>query len=63
MVEHFSASQFWNEVRRRRATHIHYLGGVLPMLLKQPARADHSEDFNEAARAFAGKRKPRFRGR
>ncbi|MCE9640860.1 MAG: enoyl-CoA hydratase/isomerase family protein [Betaproteobacteria bacterium] len=26
-------------------------------------RADHSEDFDEAARAFAGKRKPRFRGR
>jgi len=43
MVEHFSASQFWNEVRRRRATHIHYLGGVLPMLLKQPARADDRE--------------------
>ncbi len=43
MVEHFSASQFWNEVRRRRATHIHYLGGVLPILLKQPARADDRE--------------------
>ena len=40
MVEHFSASQFWHEARRYRATHIHYLGGVLPMLLKQPATAD-----------------------
>jgi crotonobetaine/carnitine-CoA ligase len=37
MVERFSASQFWAEVRRHQATHIHYLGGVLPMLLKQPA--------------------------
>jgi len=40
MVEHFSASQFWIFVRRYRATHIHYLGGVLPMLLKQPPRTD-----------------------
>ena len=40
MVEHFSASQFWIFVRRYRATHVHYLGGVLPMLLKQPPRAD-----------------------
>ena len=43
MVEHFRASQFWNSVRHYRATHIHYLGGVLPMLLKQPARADDRE--------------------
>jgi enoyl-CoA hydratase/carnithine racemase len=26
-------------------------------------RADNSEDFDEAARAFAEKRKPHFRGR
>jgi enoyl-CoA hydratase/carnithine racemase len=26
-------------------------------------RADNSEDFEEAARAFAEKRKPHFRGR
>jgi carnitine-CoA ligase len=40
MVEKFSASQFWDQCRRHGVTHIHYLGGVLPMLLKQPARAD-----------------------
>ena len=40
MVEKFSASQFWDQCRRYDVTHIHYLGGVLPMLLKQPARAD-----------------------
>ncbi len=43
MVERFSASGFWDAVRRYRATHIHYLGGVLPMLLKQPARANDRE--------------------
>lgn len=36
MVEKFSASKFWEEVRRYDVTHIHYLGGVLPLLLKQP---------------------------
>ena len=36
MVEKFSASQFWDQCRRHGVTHIHYLGGVLPMLLKQP---------------------------
>lgn len=43
MVERFSASRFWNQARRYRATHIHYLGGVLPMLLKQPLRADDKD--------------------
>ncbi len=37
MVERFSASQFWEQVRHYDVTHIHYLGGVLPLLLKQPA--------------------------
>ncbi|MBN9444662.1 AMP-binding protein [Bosea sp. (in: a-proteobacteria)] len=36
MVEKFSASRFWDQVRRYDVTHIHYLGGVLPLLLKQP---------------------------
>ncbi|SMO86545.1 AMP-binding protein [Paracoccus laeviglucosivorans] len=36
MVERFSVSNFWNDVRRYGVTHIHYLGGVLPLLLKQP---------------------------
>ncbi|MFZ4288068.1 AMP-binding protein [Variovorax sp. HJSM1_2] len=40
MVEKFSASQFWDQCRRYGVTHIHYLGGVLPMLLKQPPRSD-----------------------
>ncbi len=36
MVPRFSASRFWAEVAQTRATHIHYLGGILQMLLKQP---------------------------
>jgi carnitine-CoA ligase len=40
MVEKFSASQFWDQCRQFGVTHIHYLGGVLAMLLKQPPRPD-----------------------
>ncbi|GAB2899097.1 ATP-dependent acyl-CoA ligase [Paralcaligenes ginsengisoli] len=36
MVECFSASQFWQWARASNATHIHYVGGVLQLLLKQP---------------------------
>jgi crotonobetaine/carnitine-CoA ligase len=43
MLERFSASGFWDDVRRHRATHIHYLGSVLPMLLKQPERPNDRE--------------------
>jgi crotonobetaine/carnitine-CoA ligase len=37
MVDRFSASRFWQQVNDYRATHIHYLGGILQILLKQPA--------------------------
>ena len=40
MVARFSASRFWDDARRYNVTHIHYLGGVLPMLLAQPPRPD-----------------------
>ena len=36
MVPRFSASRFWDEVRENEATHIHFLGGILQILLKQP---------------------------
>ena len=39
MVERFSASRFWGQVRTYGATHIHYLGGILQILLKQPETA------------------------
>ncbi|MBP2301785.1 AMP-binding protein [Azospirillum picis] len=42
MVDRFSASRFWDQVREYGATHIHYLGGILQILLKQPPSAhDH----------------------
>jgi crotonobetaine/carnitine-CoA ligase len=43
MVQRFSASQFWDQVRAVAATQIHYLGGVLQILLKQPA-SDRDRD-------------------
>nr|WP_300309197.1 AMP-binding protein [Halomonas sp.] len=36
LTERFSASRFWEQVNTSGATHIHYLGGVLQILLKQP---------------------------
>lgn len=39
MVEHFSASQFWKQVKASGVSHIHFLGGILQILLKQPPSA------------------------
>jgi crotonobetaine/carnitine-CoA ligase len=39
LVERFSVSKFWDEVREHGATHIHFFGGVLPLLLKEPPSA------------------------
>lgn len=39
LVEHFSASRFWSQVRTYGASHIHFLGGILQILLKQPPSA------------------------
>lgn len=36
MVERFSASRFWGQATALGATHIHHLGGILPMLLSGP---------------------------
>jgi crotonobetaine/carnitine-CoA ligase len=44
LVDRFSASTFWDQVRRYGATQIHYLGGVLGLLMKQPARPDDAEN-------------------
>jgi carnitine-CoA ligase len=40
MVERFSVSRFWPEVRRHGVTHLHFLGGVLALLLKAEPRPD-----------------------
>ena len=36
MTPRFSATRFWDEVRACGATRIHFLGGILQMLLRQP---------------------------
>ncbi|MCC7283577.1 MAG: AMP-binding protein [Acetobacteraceae bacterium] len=40
MVGRFSASRFWSQARELGATRVHYLGSVLPMLLKQPEQPE-----------------------
>lgn len=40
LVPRFSASAFWAETRRYRATQIHHLGGIIGLLMKQPPRDD-----------------------
>lgn len=35
-TERFQVSRWWEEVRESRATVIHYLGVIIPLLLKQP---------------------------
>lgn len=49
MVDRFSASAFWDQVRAGGVTHIHYLGGVLPILLKQPESPRDREHAVKAA--------------
>lgn len=36
VVRRFSASQFWSQWRAAEATHLHYLGGVLDVLMQLP---------------------------
>ena len=36
VVKRFSASQFWTQWRAAKATHLHYLGGVLDVLMQLP---------------------------
>ncbi len=40
MVERFSASRLWLQAREMGAKRIHYLGGVLGMLLRQPEKPE-----------------------
>ena len=40
LVPRFSASRFWEDVRNHDITKIHYLGGILEILLTKPATAE-----------------------
>jgi crotonobetaine/carnitine-CoA ligase len=44
MVEKFSASGCWQQIRRYRATLFHYLGGAMNLLLKQPQAPGDGEN-------------------
>jgi crotonobetaine/carnitine-CoA ligase len=36
IVPRFSVSRFWDQVRKYRVTKLHYLGGIIDILMKQP---------------------------
>ncbi|MBM3597212.1 MAG: ATP-dependent acyl-CoA ligase [Alphaproteobacteria bacterium] len=36
MIDRFSASQHWRQIREAGATQLHFIGGILHLLLKQP---------------------------
>lgn len=36
VVQRFSASQFWTQWQTAEATHLHYLGGILDVLMQRP---------------------------
>ena len=42
--ERFSASRFWDELRHYKATTFNGLGAVMPILMKQPARANDRDN-------------------
>lgn len=48
-IERFSASTYWDDVRRYKADIAHGVFSMIPILLKQPA---HKDDANQPARAF-----------
>lgn len=43
--DRFSASRFWDELRQAGSTHIHHLGGIVQILLKQPP-SEKDRDHN-----------------
>jgi len=40
----FSASRFWDEIRRYRATNFNALGAMIPILMKQPERSNDTDN-------------------
>lgn len=51
LTSRFSARNFWAEVAATRATHIHYLGGILSMLMR---REPHPQEKQHQARIAWG---------
>lgn len=44
LAERFSASAFWDDVRRHGCTEFNYIGSILAILLKAEARADDADN-------------------
>jgi crotonobetaine/carnitine-CoA ligase len=44
IVERFSASRLWEDVRKYECTEFNYIGGIIPILLKQPEREDDADN-------------------
>jgi crotonobetaine/carnitine-CoA ligase len=55
----FSASRFWGEIRHHEVTKLHYLGGILEILLKAEPRPDDRD--HPVALAFGGGCRPEVR--
>lgn len=51
IVPHFSASRLWQQIGKYQVTKLHYLGGILDILLKQPPGPD---DRNHSVRIAFG---------
>lgn len=51
LLDKFSASRFWDEIRNYGATQFNYLGAVMPILAKQPEKPD---DLDNPARIALG---------
>lgn len=59
LVKRFSASSFWGDVRRHHVTRLHYLGGILEILLK--ARPAPDDRDHPVGLAFGGGARPEVR--
>jgi crotonobetaine/carnitine-CoA ligase len=44
IVDRFSASQLWDDCRRWNCTEANYIGGIIPILLKQDPRPDDADN-------------------
>ena len=51
VVDRFSASRFWDQVRESRATIVNFIGMMMPVLAKQP---ESSADSRNSVRLFYG---------
>ena len=51
LAERFSASRFWDDIKKNGCTEFNYIGGILPILLKAEPKPD---DGDNPVRVFCG---------